>query len=853
MKKILLIVFAMLICMQCVSCNGDGDGSASDTQASPTLSIDIVKDGTSDYVIVYNASDSFGRDAADRVWQILNETYGVALKIRNDESESEHEIIIGNAARDATVQVKQRAGAKEDYAMVVDGDDLVLFATDEIMAQKMLVSFTAVVKSFEDKENLVMTDLDNYVFSENPDGASTGSEVVLFENDSAVCSIVYNAAQGGAREAAAYLARQLRSKTGIAFSTIPDTEKADAEILIGSSVARSQTRNVNAMLGKVNDFAICVSDGALVLTATDTEQLFMGVMKLIDSIENGQKRCAMTELDNYVNSMFEYGYLPDRDRYISEYQKVYNTYSSVFDEYYSQFSLTVKADQELIEALIERMGDSVALHAGSSIMLYRGFVQTLDKTDYTLKTKISLGRVMIPAAFAKEYFGEELKKDSSGYVDVTSYCNSSSKYSLYYDSLRELAIITPEGVTPFNASGKVNGYTNEAYIAKMVEFFTSKALPEPQNNSEQSRVVIEFSEYNRNVPDYRTQKYQACASPSITKITEGGKTVLYVSYELSTVRKQSSSDFTELDTVTIVKRSADNGKTWTEVGRVDHVRWATAQEVNGELYLFGNNIHTGDAVVIHKTSSGKLESAVVASRVGYSGPTSVLVAKGRVYKAYNERTISAPVTADLLDPASWTVSNSVYNVANLVWLQGATGTSVRSCNPQECNLVLGKDGVIYNVFRFDDMGRGYAGIIKLSDDGTTYSLLDGNKSLIKNFPTAISKFMIKYDASTGKYICLSNVHGGPDVSLDRHRRVLAISVSDDLVNWTLKDYLLVEREMINETVSAYAHAWQYPDFVIDGDDLHYVVRESSGDASNWHDSNYITFHTLKNYKSVIGG
>lgn len=851
MKKILLIILALLMCFQCVSCKKNQEQTETESEPDPTYVIDIVKNKQSDYVIVYNASDDFGRDMADRVWQMLNEIYGVALKIRTDDSEAEHEILIGNTCRDATEKIKERASAEEDYAIAVEGDDLVLYATDGVMAQRMLVSLTAMLKSNEDEENLTMTDLDNYIYSENPDGASKGSEVVLFENGATDCSIVYSAGQNGAREAAAYLARQLRAKTGVSYPTIPDTENADAEILIGSGVNRSQTKMVNSMLDKTRDFAICVSEGKLVLAATDNEQLFMGVMKLVDSIDKGQERYVLSELDNYVHSIFGYQYSPDRDRYISEYQKVYNTFSSVFDEYYSNFSLTVKADQELIEALVERMGDSVALYGGSSIMLYRGFVQTLDKTDYTLKTKISLGKVMIPAAFAEEYFGEKLTKDSDGYVDITSYCNASDKYSLYYDSFRGLAIITPANVTSFSSTGKVNGYTNEAYITKMVEFFTSKALPEPENNSEQSRVVIEFSEYNRNVPDYRTQKYQACASPSITKITEGGKTVLYVSYELSTVRKQSSSDFTELDTVAVVKRSADNGKTWTEVGRVDDVRWATAQEVNGELYLFGNNIHTGDAVVIHKTASGKLESAAVASKVGYSGPTSVLVAKGRVYKAYNERTISAPVTANLLDPASWTVSNSIYTVANLVWLQGATGTGVKSCNPQECNMVLGKDGVIYNIFRFDDMGRGYAGVLKLSDDGTTYSLLDGNKSLIKNFPTAVSKFMIKYDEATGKYICLSNVHGGPEVNLDRHRRVLAISVSDDLINWETKDYLLVEREMINENVSSLAHAWQYPDFVIDGDNLYYVVRESSGDASNWHDSNYVTFYTLSDYKNVI--
>lgn len=850
MKKILLIFLAVLMCFQCVSCKKNEEDEE-EAEPTPTYTVDIIKDKQSDYVITYNSSDEFGKDIADRVWQMLNEIYGVALKIRSDETEAEHEILIGNTSRDATARIKERASAESDYAIAVEGDDLVLYATDSVMAQRMLVGFTAIVKAKEDKENLTMTDLENYIYSEDPDGAYMGSEFVLFEEKSTNVSIVYHAEQTGTREAAAYLARQLRAKTGISFKTVPDTEGAEVELLIGSAVDRQETKTVNSMLEKSNDFAIAVSEGKLVVTANDTERLFMAVMKLLEDVDGTNDRYAMSEADNYVHSVFGYEYAPDRDKYIAEYQKVYNTYSSVFDDYYSQFSLTVQADQTLIETLITRMGDSAAVYSGSSNVLYRGFVRKLDTEDYTRVMKITLGQVMLPSEFAEQYFGKTFTKDSEGYVNVTAYCNTTNDYSLYYDSFTGLAIITPANVTSFTQSGKVDGYTNEAYINKMLEFFTTKAMPEPENNSEQSRTVVEFSEYLRDTPDYTTKTYQACASPSITKITENGKTVLYVSYELSSVRKKNRNDFTEVDSVTIVKKSLDNGNTWTEVGRVKSVRWATAQAVNNKLYLFGNNINTGDAVVIRLTDGGKLEFASVASNVGYGGPTAVLVTDKRVYKAYNEITISAPIDADLLKASSWTRSNSVYRVADMVWLQNASGKNVSSCNPQECNMVLGKDGVVYNILRIDDLGRGYAVMLKLSEDGTTYSLLDGSNSLIKNFPTAISKFMIKYDEATGKYICLSNVHGGPDVSLDRHRRVLAISVSDDLINWELKDYLLVEREMINEEASAYGHGWQYPDFVIDGDNLYYVVRESSGDASNWHDANYITFYTLSDYKNVI--
>lgn len=45
---------------------------------------------------------------------------------------------------------------------------------------------------------------------------------------------------------------------------------------------------------------------------------------------------------------------------------------------------------------------------------------------------------------------------------------------------------------------------------------------------------------------------------------------------------------------------------------------------------------------------------------------------------------------------------------------------------------------------------------------------------------------------------------------------------------------------------------QYPDMIIDGDDMLWVQRTAMNNARNFHDSNYITFHRLENFRSMLG-
>ena len=83
------------------------------------------------------------------------------------------------------------------------------------------------------------------------------------------------------------------------------------------------------------------------------------------------------------------------------------------------------------------------------------------------------------------------------------------------------------------------------------------------------------------------------------------------------------------------------------------------------------------------------------------------------------------------------------------------------------------------------------------------------------------------------------------------RNVLCMAVSDDLFTWEVVDILLVDRAMMNNMLSVYAHAFQYVDFDFCGDDIYFIVREATGDTCMYHDGTYVTMYTVSNYVDFI--
>lgn len=119
-------------------------------------------------------------------------------------------------------------------------------------------------------------------------------------------------------------------------------------------------------------------------------------------------------------------------------------------------------------------------------------------------------------------------------------------------------------------------------------------------------------------------------------------------------------------------------------------------------------------------------------------------------------------------------------------------------------------------------------------------------------PGGQAKMTVRYDASTGKYLAIANVIGA-DKSMIHERNYSALISSDDLINWEIEELLLCDRSVINYYLSVSVHAFQYVDWIFDGDDILLVVREAMEDAANFHDSNYMTFYRIENYRQYLNG
>jgi hypothetical protein len=214
------------------------------------------------------------------------------------------------------------------------------------------------------------------------------------------------------------------------------------------------------------------------------------------------------------------------------------------------------------------------------------------------------------------------------------------------------------------------------------------------------------------------------------------------------------------------------------------------------------------------------------------------------------------VTADLMNTSNWTSTNDPNEMVGREWFKNITGLSLGSvgsglggCELMEANALVGPDGAIYAIYRIETHPHAnYAVIFKLSADRTTYQMLPNNGSLIK-LPTTVSRFTIKYDEKTKLYICVSNLWTVK--SCERARNVVGLSVSSDMINWTTVDTLLVDREMMNSEASCWAHAFQYPDFDFDGDDLVLLIREATGYTNTFHDGKYCTFYRVSDFRDLI--
>jgi BNR repeat-like domain len=358
-------------------------------------------------------------------------------------------------------------------------------------------------------------------------------------------------------------------------------------------------------------------------------------------------------------------------------------------------------------------------------------------------------------------------------------------------------------------------------------------------------------------------------SPSIIRLPDG---VLVASHDYFGNLKNMEGEAG----LSSIYRSDDNGQSWSNVTHMIGAFWGTLFLHNNVLYHISISQEYGHVVIRHSDDGGftwsvpRDEKNGLLFRAGpgrtspnyhFGGATSVLVHNGRIYKAledyldipngpdwrpdrFKASVISAPVDADLLDAANWTVSNKILFDYKLLpdksmaeagngWLEGT--------------VVVAPDGNLKMLMRIHLKQPNKAAILSLSDDGKKLEF-DYTTGVI-DFIGGHSKFTVRRDPITGSYFTLTNYVS--DDKFPNSRNTLILAVSDDLYNWRSLETLLSDDTGLEPEQSALSTGFQYPDWQFDGEDIIYLVRASYRGAHNYHDSNRITYHILKNFRSFL--
>ncbi len=858
-RLIACLLAGLMLLPMTVACQKEPAGAGTDTTVSdegmiaPAPLFDLVKDGKSQYAIVYDNSNKLDADTATLVWKELQRQCGVSLSLRPDTNNKEEEIVVGAADRAQIAELDAALADADDFIIEKRGAKLFLYAKTVKGVKKMLIALSAnLTASKENKQLSIAADLKLQGSKMSPE-ALQGKVLTLCSNGKSDYKIVYSDANDDNERVAYFLRSEFRRICGVEVQAANDrTKEQSKEIIIGLSASGSRPafKEAKKLMSGEGDFVVTVSGEQLVLVASDAAALAKGVEYIVQNFlsEQVQGTVSVCETDEYRHKLGGSSFVVPAERWAYLCSEVLDRYATMYDFYLEKsVSSAGREDQALCDALVARMGGSAVFCVGKTVALWNGLIRTLDRVDYSAAATLSGDDVLIPADFANLYFGEGSATARASLKTLAA----QKGYTYYYDAANQLAIVAPAEVASFATDAeKQGGYSNLEYRNRMASFFNNPEMPTPGNNTEQSRVVIEDATdyYPENSLDFETPIYTNYYSPAILTAVENGRNVLYTGNERCKTQYGA-----ELSTVTVIHKSTDGGKTWTEFAQVPGVSWSSLFLVNGKLYGIGTTFNVG-VVIFRVESDGSFVKKTLCSGTS-TGVFEPIISNGILYAPFDYCVASVEIDKDIMEPYNWSFTQNVSSLITRNWFESAsgkrldTGGGLGSAACMEGSAVKGPDGKIYAIYRIECHPYGdYAVMLEVSEDRRSLSLLPDNKSLI-SLPTTVSRFNIKYDAESGYYVNISNWWTVD--SCCRARNVIGISVSRDLINWTKLDTLLVDREMMNSEASCWAHAYQYPDWDFDGDDIVIVIREATGYTNTFHDGKYFTFYRLSDFRSML--
>ncbi|MBE6635308.1 MAG: hypothetical protein E7617_03820 [Ruminococcaceae bacterium] len=309
--------------------------------------------------------------------------------------------------------------------------------------------------------------------------------------------------------------------------------------------------------------------------------------------------------------------------------------------------------------------------------------------------------------------------------------------------------------------------------------------------------------------------------------------------------------------LTLIFRSDDEGESWHYVSELMPCFWGKMFIHRGELYMLSCDTEYGDLQIGKSIDGGKSFSAPVTLLRGANGkngtpgvhknPQNVVHYNGRIYETLEWGTwenkdyrfaaivMSCDENDDLLVPENWHFTEPRTFDRFCPELDVLPLDSVHI----EGTLAVAPDGRLLNVMRFHGL---YHKVLVYEVD-----LEDPDAMLrfshLANFPANFTKFMIKRDDKTGYYYSIGTRVYSPEKT--GVRNLLSLLRSRDLMSWEIVYDILDYRNIDDKHIG-----FQYVDFEIEENDIIFLCRTSFNGANNYHDSNYQTFHRIKNFRNI---
>lgn len=315
--------------------------------------------------------------------------------------------------------------------------------------------------------------------------------------------------------------------------------------------------------------------------------------------------------------------------------------------------------------------------------------------------------------------------------------------------------------------------------------------------------------------------------------------------------------------------SDDNGKTWRETSARIPMMHEILFKAGKSLYMIG---HSGRLLITRSDDNGETwsePSVLCPEPRWHQSCTPVDIHDGKVTLVY-EKWVSdghpwpgvgpvlmqAKVNDDLTEASSWKFSD-LYNPDEDMEASRPSGiplTDPGKAGILETNVIRvydeknpfydpsGKSVVLMMraSVGLPDIGVMMRGVEKPDGSLAVEKLTkNGREMYFAHIPGADLKFYVVYDPESRLYWLL---HSQMDGRMN-YRRRLALSYSPDLLKWTLAGLVAV-----GPADNAARH---YASMIIHGDDLLIVSRSGDERARNSHDGNLVTFHRVKDFRSLI--